>query len=74
MALEPDKWRHQVRLALAQCPQLPLAHWLAATVFVARNALDHAERDVDRALAVAALESPDAAPYSMVALSESLHS
>jgi hypothetical protein len=54
--------RHQVRLALgswgetrlraarralAQLPQLPLAHWLAATVFVARHALDHAERDVD---------------------------
>ena len=37
-------------------------------MFVARNALDQAERDVDRALAVAALESPDAAPYSMVAL------
>lgn len=47
---------------------VPLAHWLAATVFVARGALDQAERDVDRALAVAAVESPEAAPYSMVAL------
>jgi len=46
---------------------VPLAHWLAATVFVAREALDLAERDVDRALAVAAVKSPAAAPYSMVA-------
>lgn len=83
VTLEPDNSRHQVRLALggwgetrlraarralAQCPQLPLAHWLAATMFVARGALDQAERDVDRTLAVAAVESPEAAPYSMVAL------
>jgi hypothetical protein len=48
VALEPDNWRHQVRLALGswgesrlraaraalkRCPHLPLAHWLAATVF-----------------------------------------
>ena len=37
------------RCAIAHCPQLPLAHWLAATVFVARGALDQAERDVGRA-------------------------
>jgi tetratricopeptide (TPR) repeat protein len=36
-------------------------------VFVARNALDQAERDVDRGLAVATVESTEAAPYSMVA-------
>jgi len=57
---EPDNWRHQVRLgyvswgeerlraaqqALALFPDFPLAHWLAATVFIARGAfgaaLDH---------------------------------
>ena len=83
VTLEPDNWRHQVRLALGswgetrlraarsalkRCPQLPLAHWLAATVFVARHALDQAERDVDLGLAVAGVESPEAAPYSTVAL------
>lgn len=83
VAFEPDNWRHQVRLALgswgetrlraarralAQCPHLPLAHWLAASVFVARDALDNAEREVDAGLGVAAVESPDAAPFSMVAL------
>jgi tetratricopeptide (TPR) repeat protein len=83
VTLEPDNWRHQVRLALGswgetrlraaraalkRCPQLPLAHWLAATVFVARHALDQAERDVDLGLAVAAVESPEAAPYPTVAL------
>lgn len=83
VTLEPDNWRHQVRLAsgswgetrlraaraaLKRCPQLPLAHWLAATVFVARHALDQAERDVDLGLAVAGVESPEAAPYSTVAL------
>lgn len=83
VTLEPDNWRHQVRLALGswgetrlraaraalkRCPQLPLAHWLAATVFVARHALDQAERDLDLGLAVAGVESPEAAPYSTVAL------
>ena len=68
VTLEPDNWRHQVRLALGswgetrlraaraalkRCPQLPMAHWLAATVFVSRHALDQAERDVDLGLAVA---------------------
>jgi tetratricopeptide (TPR) repeat protein len=59
VTLEPDNWRHQVRLALGsrgetrlraaraalkRCPQLPLAHWLAASVFVTRHALDQPSR------------------------------
>jgi DNA-binding winged helix-turn-helix (wHTH) protein/Tfp pilus assembly protein PilF len=61
IALEPDNWRHHLRLAsitwgearlraarrtLTLLPGYPLAHWLAATVHVARGALDEAERDV----------------------------
>jgi DNA-binding winged helix-turn-helix (wHTH) protein/Tfp pilus assembly protein PilF len=61
IALEPDNWRHHLRLAsiswgearlraagraLALLPGHPLAHWLAATVHVARGALDEAERHV----------------------------
>ena len=60
LAHEPDNWRHHVRFgyvswgeerlraaqqALALLPDVPLAHWLAATVFIARGAfgaaLDH---------------------------------
>jgi DNA-binding winged helix-turn-helix (wHTH) protein len=55
--LEPDDWRHHIRhasvswgeerlraanLALTLCPGLALAHWFAATVFVARQAFDRA--------------------------------
>lgn len=61
IALEPDNWRHHLRLAsiswgearlraarrtLTLLPGYPLAHWLAATVHVARGALEEAERDV----------------------------
>ena len=45
-----------------------MAHWLAASVFVARDALDRAEREVDSGLEVAAVESHEAAPFSVVAL------
>jgi DNA-binding winged helix-turn-helix (wHTH) protein len=60
-SLEPDNWRHHFRLAyvswgearlraahraLALLPGFPLAHWLAATVYVARQALDEAEREL----------------------------
>ncbi|MCC7008283.1 MAG: winged helix-turn-helix domain-containing protein [Acidobacteria bacterium] len=64
--LQPNEWRHQFRLAFAGwgyerlaaaertvalsrgCPQ---AHWLAATVFVARDACGEAERELDAGIA-----------------------
>jgi DNA-binding winged helix-turn-helix (wHTH) protein len=61
VSLEPDNWRHHLRLAyaswgeerlrsarraLARLPGCPLAHWLAATVHVARNLLDEAEQEL----------------------------
>jgi DNA-binding winged helix-turn-helix (wHTH) protein len=66
VTLEPDNWRHHFRLgyagwgeerlrearrALALLPGFPLAHWLAATVHVARNALDEAERELKSGIA-----------------------
>jgi tetratricopeptide (TPR) repeat protein len=83
VTLEPDNWRHHLRLAsgtwgesrlraargaLAQSPGLPLAHWLAATVYVARDALDRAERELDDGLAGMTPDSAAAAPFSAVAL------
>jgi DNA-binding winged helix-turn-helix (wHTH) protein len=61
VVLEPDNWRHHFRLAsvgwgeerlraalrvLTLLPGFPLAHWLAATVYVARQALGEAEREL----------------------------
>jgi DNA-binding winged helix-turn-helix (wHTH) protein len=61
IALEPDNWRHHVRLAYASwgeerlraarqgvglLPGLGLAHWLAASVHVARRAFDAAIREL----------------------------
>ena len=79
--LEPDNWRHHLRLSaaswgeerlrearrtLARLPGLAMAHWLAATVFIARQALDEAERE----LAAGVADSPDGAHqrYSFVGL------
>jgi DNA-binding winged helix-turn-helix (wHTH) protein/Flp pilus assembly protein TadD len=81
IVLEPDNWRHHFRLALiswgeerlsaayrtlALLPDFPLAHWLAATVYVARQALPEAERELTAGLA------PDRGPresrFSSVAL------
>jgi DNA-binding winged helix-turn-helix (wHTH) protein/Flp pilus assembly protein TadD len=59
--LEPDNWRHHLRLAyvswgeerlqaarraLRLCPDLALCHWLAATVYIARQAFAEAEQEL----------------------------
>jgi DNA-binding winged helix-turn-helix (wHTH) protein/Flp pilus assembly protein TadD len=66
VSLEPDNWRHRIRLAyvswgeerlrearrtLDLLPGFPIAHWLAATVHVARGALDAAERELTNGIA-----------------------
>jgi tetratricopeptide (TPR) repeat protein len=62
VSLEPDNWRHYLRLGyvswgeerlraadrtLQLLPGIALAHWLAASVHVARQAFDAAERELD---------------------------
>jgi DNA-binding winged helix-turn-helix (wHTH) protein len=82
ISLEPDNWRHHLRLAavswgearlraarrtLALLPGCALAHWLAATVHVARQALDQAERELEAGCAAIEAAGPDAR-FSGVAL------
>lgn len=77
IALEPDNWRHHLRLAyvswgeerlrearrtLALLPGFPLAHWLAATVHVARQAFDEAERELTTGLSGLNGPGPSGAP------------
>ena len=82
VTLEADNWRHHLRLAyvgwgeerlresrrtLALLPGFPLAHWLSATVYVARQALDEAERELDAGItSQSGQESPSR--FSSVAL------
>jgi DNA-binding winged helix-turn-helix (wHTH) protein len=81
-ALEPDNWRHHLRLAyvsggearlraahrvLKLLPDFPFAHWLAASVHVARQAFDQAEHEL-RAGAAAQDRQPDDAPFKGVGL------
>jgi DNA-binding winged helix-turn-helix (wHTH) protein/cytochrome c-type biogenesis protein CcmH/NrfG len=83
VSLDPDNWRHALRLSygswgeerrraarqtLAELPGCPMAHWLIASVYVARNALDRAERELDAGLAATAGESGRASRFSAVAL------
>jgi DNA-binding winged helix-turn-helix (wHTH) protein len=66
VSLEGDNWRHHLRLAyvswgeerlrearrtLTLLPGCPLAHWLSATVHVARQAWNDAERELDAGIA-----------------------
>jgi DNA-binding winged helix-turn-helix (wHTH) protein len=83
VSLEPDNWRHHLRLAysswgeerlreadraLALLPGFPLAHWVAATVHVARQSLDEAERHLTAGLAAQDTAPPATARFSGVAL------
>lgn len=83
VALEGDNWRHHLRLAsigwgeerlraarrtLSLLPGFPLAHWLSATVHVARQAFDEAARDLDAGIASQASQQDRPARFSAVAL------
>lgn len=80
--LEPENWLHLFRLAaaawggerlraagqaLAYCPHLPIAHWLAASVYVARDALDLAARELAGGLATVEAEAAGLARFAAVA-------
>ncbi len=83
VTLEPDNWRHHVRLAytawgeerlraadraLLLLPGFPIAHWLAATVHVARRSLSEAERELDAGIAAQNADAARPARFSAVAL------
>jgi tetratricopeptide (TPR) repeat protein len=82
-SLEPVNWHHHLRLAfvswgedrlraagrvLSLLPDFPLAHWLAATVLVARQVLPEAERSLTAGIAFEAGRSPSDTRYAPVAL------
>ena len=84
VSLEPDNWRHHFRLALVSwgearlraarrtqmlLPGMPLAHWLAATVHVARQVFDEAERELTLGIdSMRATHDDDGAKFPGVAL------
>ena len=83
VSLEPDNWRHQFRLSyvswgeerlraahrtLALLPDFPMAHWLAATVHVARQVLSEAERELDAGLLTQAGQPIGGSRFNAVAL------
>ena len=83
VSLEPDNWRHHFRLAyvgwgeerlraahrtLALLPGFPLAHWLIATVHVARHALAEADRQLALGITSLSNQSGGTSRFSAVAL------
>lgn len=83
VALEPDNWRHHLRLSyhtwgeerlraarrtLSLLPDFPLAHWLAATVHVARSSFSEAARELDAGIAVLDMGAETPPRFSAVAL------
>ena len=83
VSLEPDNWRHHFRLAyvgwgeerlraahrtLALLPGFPLAHWLIATVHVARHALAEADRQLALGITSLSSQSGGTSRFSAVAL------
>ncbi len=82
-SLEPDNWRHHLRIAytawgeerlraarrtLTLLPGFPMAHWLAATVHVARGSLTEAERELDAGIACQDADVNSSGRFSSVAL------
>src|SRR5262245_683695 len=83
VALEGDNWRHRIRLSyaswgeerlreaqrtLALLPDFPLAHWLAASVHVARQALGEAERELSAGINAQRAETGGATRFTGIAL------
>ena len=83
ISLEPDDWRHHLSLAFVSwgeerlraarklsklCPGLALAHWLAATVFIARQAFDTALTELRAGCAVQDAQRKDNGRFNIVGL------
>lgn len=83
VTLEPDNWRHHLRLSytswgeerlrqarqtLVLLPDFPIAHWLAATVLIARGSVGEAERELEAALSFADTQAGGARRFTAVAL------
>lgn len=83
LSIERDNWRHYLRLAfvswgeerlraasrtLQLLPGLALAHWLAASVHVARQAFDAAWREVERGTAAQDEQGNEASRFRGVGL------